>query len=259
MKLRVIVSVASMMLMSICSVYAQSEDELKTQMNKIKRSSDYIYGQAAGEDEKACYETAHENFMRKFKEYIQNDSSLKGAEAVIMPTINRKVKSITFERNINSKVVCLYVNKKDIVPIYERNVMSLKEAKSDSTSLPTGEQNVIVSEVPQTTATLDVAPSKVKEIQVGDEKAAYLLNVIAISGNFDMVRKVLEQRIDSEHDIIFKATMTYSAENAYWAVFDKKKKLIALLDKERKTDLLTNQKIDSATYSDKPKIWIQIY
>ena len=53
--------------------------------------------------------------------------------------------------------------------------------------------------------------------------------------------------------------MDFNINNAFWAIFDRTKKLIALLDKEKRTDLLTNTPIDISTYKDKPKIWIQIY
>ena len=105
MKAKIIFLLAYFLGVFACYSNAQSVDELKKQVNTIKKSSDYIYGQAAGEDETVTYKIAYETFLQKVKTYIQNNPALKDAEAVLLPTINSKVKKISFERYINSKVV----------------------------------------------------------------------------------------------------------------------------------------------------------
>lgn len=271
---------------SVCQLNAQDVDDLKKQMNNIKRSSEFIYGQAAGENEETCYEIAYESFMQKFKEYIQNDSILKDAEAVIMPSLKSKVKKISFERYIDSKVVCLYVSKKDIMPLYKKDIVSIHDIKTDTlqqrnnttivlemtatdtlcissnpidsiTTVVTSEHEVVNSPNRETNSeSLSFIGTK---IVVTDEKAFSLLNEIANAKNFDAIKKILEQRKSSEHDVMFKPTMNFSAQNAYWAIFDKTKMLIALLNKEKTIDLISNHNVDYSMFADKPKIWIQIY
>lgn len=271
---------------SICQLNAQDVDDLKKQMNNIKRSSEYIYGQAAGENEETCYDIAYESFIQKFKEYIQNDSILKDAEAVIMPTLKSKVKKISFERYIDSKVVCLYVSKKDIMPLYKKDIVPIHDVKPDT--LPQRDNAIIVSEMTtkntlclsansiDSIATIEIPDQKVINFQnsetysedpvfseikivVTNDKASSLLSEIANAKNYDAIKKVLELRKSSEHDVMFKPTMDFYAPNAYWAIFDKTKRLIALLNKEKEIDLISSRKIDFNTFADKPKIWIQIY
>lgn len=279
-----------------CQTHAQTADELKRQMNNIKRSSDYIYGQAAGEDESVSYNIAYEMFLQKVRAYIQTDSVLKDAEAVLLPTIKSKVKKISFERHINSKVVCLYVNKKDLQPLYKENFIPVK-AGSASTVTPVKADpapavipekdglathkecaDTLVNVIPEgknveDTISLHKGPplnevrsetTPVEErtkitVTAADAKSSALLTDISNAGFFDEIKILLERKKSLSHDIMFKATMNFNVQNAYWAIFDKTKRLIALLDMEKKINLLTNREVDSQTYSGNPKIWIQIY
>lgn len=281
MKEKIIFLLAHFLGVFACYSNAQSVDELKKQVNTIKKSSDYIYGQAAGEDETVTYKIAYETFLQKVKTYIQNNPALKDAEAVLLPTINSKVKKISFERYINSKVVCLYINKKDIVPLYKDNIIAVND-KEFSNSLQITKDTVFTEKVSfaeksnsikadlnsnQGVEISDVSEEKIESlvskveyaISIIDEKTSQLLTDISNAGNFDAINGILQQRKTEHHDIMFKPTMDFNINNAFWAIFDRTKKLIALLDKEKRTDLLTNTPIDISTYKDKPKIWIQIY
>ena len=281
MKEKIIFLLAHFLGVFACYSNAQSVDELKKQVNTIKKSSDYIYGQAAGEDETVTYKIAYETFLQKVKTYIQNNPALKDAEAVLLPTINSKVKKISFERYINSKVVCLYINKKDIVPLYKDNIIAVND-KEFSNSLQITKDTVFTEKVSfaeksnsikadlnsnQGVEISDVSEEKIESlvskveyaISITDEKTSQLLTDISNAGNFDAINGILQQRKTEHHDIMFKPTMDFNINNAFWAIFDRTKKLIALLDKEKRTDLLTNTPIDISTYKDKPKIWIQIY
>lgn len=281
MKAKIIFLLAYFLGVFACYSNAQSVDELKKQVNTIKKSSHYIYGQAAGEDETVTYKIAYETFLQKVKTYIQNNPALKDAEAVLLPTINSKVKKISFERYINSKVVCLYINKKDIVPLYKDNIIAVND-KEFSNSLQITKDTVFTEKVSfaeksnsikadlnsnQGVEISDVSEEKIESlvskveyaISITDEKTSLLLTDISNAGNFDAINGILQQRKTEHHDIMFKPTMDFNINNAFWAIFDRTKKLIALLDKEKRTDLLTNTPIDISTYKDKPKIWIQIY
>ena len=67
MKEKIIFLLAHFLGVFACYSNAQSVDELKKQVNTIKKSSDYIYGQAAGEDETVTYKIAYETFLQKVK------------------------------------------------------------------------------------------------------------------------------------------------------------------------------------------------
>lgn len=279
-----------------CQIHAQTADDLKRQMNNIKKSTDFIYGQAAGEDEDVTYNIAYEMFLQKVRSYIQTDSVLKDAEAVLLPTIKSKVKKISFERHINSKVVCLYVNKKDLQPLYKENFIPVKAGPASTVTpvkadpapavipekdgLATHKEcaDTLVNVIPEGKNVEDsislhkgpplneVRPetTPVEErtkitVTAADAKSSALLTDISNAGFFDEIKILLERKKSLSHDIMFKATMNFNVQNAYWAIFDKTKRLIALLDMEKKINLLTNREVDSQTYSGNPKIWIQIY
>ena len=178
-------------------------------------------------------------------------------------------------------MVCLYINKKDIVPLYKDNIIAVND-KEFSNSLQITKDTVFTEKVSfaeksnsikadlnsnQGVEISDVSEEKIESlvskveyaISITDEKTSQLLTDISNAGNFDAINGILQQRKTEHHDIMFKPTMDFNINNAFWAIFDRTKKLIALLDKEKRTDLLTNTPIDISTYKDKPKIWIQIY
>ena len=47
----------------------QAQDDAKKKSIQIKKNSEYIYGEAAGEDEDVCYEIAREKLMEKIKKH----------------------------------------------------------------------------------------------------------------------------------------------------------------------------------------------
>ncbi len=92
--------------------FAQEELTPQQQVNSIKRNrTEYIFGESTGSTEEEAYELANEKFMSNLQNYIESMPELKDAFAVMMPTINKSIKKISFDRRVNVKVVCLYINK----------------------------------------------------------------------------------------------------------------------------------------------------
>ena len=107
--------------------FAQEELTPQQQVNSIKRNrTEYIFGESTGSTEEEAYELANEKFMSNLQNYIESMPELKDAFAVMMPTINKSIKKISFDRRVNVKVVCLYINKADIKPLY-KNVEGKQE------------------------------------------------------------------------------------------------------------------------------------
>lgn len=259
-------------------IYAQNVSDIKKEFNDIKKNPEFIYGQSSGEDEEKCYEIAYEDFLVKLKEHIASDKTLSNASALIVQKMQKSIKKISFERYINCKVVCVYINKNDIKPISQSDIIdttkiavpviikTVVEQKADAADneltdvpKPTEKpQDPIIekAEIPdgplQQIARLSIS--------VGNDKENEILYEIANLNDFNKIMAYLNNRKVSDHDVVYKATTQYgSIINAYWLVFDKNKKLTAILTKDKKIEILANTTTNSRQYDNSPKVWLQVY
>lgn len=122
-------SILALCMLCICLFPIYGQNDVKTQTYEIKKSADYLYGEAAGDDETACYEIAKEKLLAKVSAFIQQQSDGASVDAYMINNIKSKTKKLTYARSIRIKVVCVYVEKKDIVPLYKTEVA---EVESDT-------------------------------------------------------------------------------------------------------------------------------
>ena len=268
------------------TVEAQENSDLKKEFNKIKKDSEYIYGQSAGENEQTCYDVAFDDFKIHLKEYVKSAPDLCSAEAVILDNVQKAVKKISFERYINCKVVCVYIKKSDIKPLYKlessspskqmiavmekeqanNEVKSVeKESKSQETAnvaaIPAGqtagEQKPTANEPAKAVAASQNAAVK---IHCDNSKDSEILTEVCSLKDYGKIKKYLDNRKLSNHDVVFKGTTSYGTiVNAYWLVFSKSKALVAVLSKDKTINLMTNRPVSQAEFANSPKVWIQIF
>ena len=261
-------------------ISAQDAAQLKKEFNEIKKNPEYIYGQSSGEDEEKCYEVAYADFLDKLKEYIDAEPLLRNASAVIVDKMQKAVKKISFERYLNCKVVCVYINKNDIKPISQSSIIDTTKVavpviinnvvEKETDSVEAQEPEVAPKDIQPTTEKAPETPkpaasnsnpsSSSSAINVGNAKESEILSALAGLGDFSQIISYLNNRKNSNHDIVFKATTQYgSVLNSYWLVFDSSKRLVAVLTKDKALNLLTNATVNPQAYANSPKVWIQIY
>lgn len=239
-------------------VHAQDITELKKEFNSIKKNPEYIYGQSSGENEEKCFEIAYDEFLAKLKAYISENDDLKKASAIILQNMQKSAKKISFDRYLNCKVVCVYINKNDIKAI----------SPSDVIETTNGNVPIIVEKInsnmdgadQDTVREAESITSEKATLNVGVAKENEILSEVANLSSFSKIVEYLNNRKISSHDVVFKASIQYgNVINSYWLIFDRNKKLIALQSKDKTIDLLTNRHINSTEYSNNPKVWLQIY
>lgn len=97
--------------------FSQDEDAKKTALS-IKKNPDFIYGEAAGDDsDEALYQMAQEKLIERIKLYVASNPELSAADGVIIDRVQKKTKKITYTRGLETKVMCLYVKKDEILPL----------------------------------------------------------------------------------------------------------------------------------------------
>lgn len=96
----------------------QKTDEAKVQALKVKKNVDYIYGEASGDSEEGLYEAAHDVLVNRIQNFVATQNDMGEADGFLVENIQKKCKRISYTRNLKTYVVCLYVKKSDIQPLY---------------------------------------------------------------------------------------------------------------------------------------------
>lgn len=295
MKNRIII--ALFLCLSFCYDGVAQQDNVRTQANAIKKNSDYIYGESAGDNEEECYEMAKEKLLSKVQSFIANQSELSTADAVIVDNIQSKTKKLTYERSIQIKVVCVYVHKSDILPMYKSKTNVLVKANvkpAEKTIEKEEEANVVyqqeevknvVLESKEEVIELELVEEKIKdnknntvqektnpqiktEFSVDNsniekpltysKRENEIISAILKMKQYNEIFDFLEKEKNTRYDIRFKLVKEIDVEDCFWLVFNPDRKLIAVFDKEHSVIQGSKDKRWDS-YKNYPKMWIYVY
>lgn len=303
------------------SAFSQ-EDEAKKAALSIKKNSEYIYGEAAGDDsEDVLYELAHEKLVERIKQYVASQPNLAAADGVLIDRVRQKTKKITYTRGIETKVLCLYVKKEEILPLTKNakenadlvvsNSSSTKsvvkeqavENKLEATNL--GERQQTLQEVEQKRIEAESKEDKSlsrnnvqiedtkeidgEEVDVTEEEMAeiaeeltpaqykmledliaegeddpyvqkrvMILAVVSKLKTYERVRRFLLKRQVNDSGLMYKLTTSFDHEGCFWAIFNGRQELVALLSPDLDYDLIKQQEVDGKKkYARGAKLWIR--
>ena len=274
----------------VCCLSGYAQQDAYKQAIAIKKNSDYIYGEASGDDEEACYEMAREKLLTKVQNFVSNQPELSSADGFVVDNIKSKTKKLTYERSIQIKVVCVYVHKKDILPLYKSKNQEKEEAPvivEDKTEQPKVEEQKIVLvpkqevEVPKARQVKDkiqqeelvsvieditlVEAEKEVTVERVVPELTYTSRVNEILGtvlkmtNYEDIYNYLDNEKNTRYDIRFKLVKQEFVEDCFWLIFNPSRELIAAFDKKRVTNLMDAEGKGWESYKNYPKMWIHIY
>lgn len=226
---------------------AQDVATLKSEVNKIKKDATFIYGEGVAETEDVCEKLAESELKDNLLQYIKSTPELDTAEAVIMPPIKKIMKRIKFDRTILRKVVFLYVQKSEIIPLLigkQKGKDVIREEKKVSDSV------VVKSPSPKE---LDCQGLSIKDVNI--------LKDIISRQTFEDIREYLIVRKSTNHDLQYRGTNSFSSvsEPGYWIVFNSNRMIVAILGKDAKTVLYNKDSNKYKDFSSNGKIWLSIY
>ena len=301
--------------------FSQDDDAKKAALS-IKKNSEYIYGEAAGDDsEDVLYEMAHEKLVERIKQYVASQPNLSAADGVLIDRVRQKTKKITYTRGIETKVLCLYVKKDEILPLSMNakgnsdlvvsNTASSKPAAKEQpvkrateatdskerqqalqgvesehakTALETeksvssnsirtedvedndaDEADLTEEEMAQIAEELTPTQYKMLEDLVAEgeddpyvQKRVMLLAVISKLETYDRIQRFLLKRQVNGSGIMYKLTTSFDREGCFWAIFNGRKELVALLSPDLDFDLIKQQEVDGKKkYARGAKLWIR--
>ena len=156
-------------MMACLSAGAQeNQAELKSKVNEIKKSPDYIYAEATRETAEEAKSAAEEQLYNNINIWVAHEKNLRGAKQVIVAQTKSDYEEYQLQRG-NMTRAFLYVKKSDIITgdnVRVLNVNPLKEgeAKDDKAQQPADPQpsleDAIEGTVPEQKIAEEPQPAK---------------------------------------------------------------------------------------------------
>lgn len=103
-----------------------STEEQKKEINKIKKSSSYIYAEATLPDQQAAIDLAKDMLNQNINEWVAKQKKFAGSNKVVTANTNYTVDNMTLPRG-NMFRAFMYVKKSDIIPVTNVNITDTPE------------------------------------------------------------------------------------------------------------------------------------
>lgn len=163
------VALSAVALFSSVSAQTSVEDQ-KKEINKIKKSSSYIYAEATLADKQAAIDLAKDILYQNVNEWVSKQKKFAGSNSVVTVNTNYAVDDMTLPRG-NMYRAFMYVKKSDIIPA----------------------SNVTVTETPEMQVAADGRPSSKVEVIAGDPATSAVVSELLKAENTGQLSAVLKQ------------------------------------------------------------------
>lgn len=163
------VALSAVALFSSVSAQTSVEDQ-KKEINKIKKSSSYIYAEATLADKQAAIDLAKDILYQNVNEWVSKQKKFAGSNSVVTVNTSYAVDDMTLPRG-NMYRAFMYVKKSDIIPA----------------------SNVTVTETPEMQVAADGRLSSKVEVIAGDTEASAVVSELLKAENTGQLSAVLKQ------------------------------------------------------------------
>ena len=130
-KIKVLIAVAVALFSCIPTFSQKTIEEKKTEINAIKKSSDYIYAETTMPDQEAAINLATEILYQNVNEWVAKQKKFAGASKVITINTNYSIDNMTLPRG-NWFRAFMYVKKTDIIPAGNVTVMKVVQKEPET-------------------------------------------------------------------------------------------------------------------------------
>lgn len=163
------VALSAVALFSSVSAQTSVEDQ-KKEINKIKKSSSYIYAEATLADKQAAIDLAKDILYQNVNEWVSKQKKFAGSNSVVTVNTSYAVDDMTLPRG-NMYRAFMYVKKSDIIPA----------------------SNVTVTETPEMQVAADGRLSSKVEVIAGNPKTSAVVSELLKAENTGQLSAVLKQ------------------------------------------------------------------
>lgn len=252
--MKTIYIIFAFLFISFASFAQENTEKQKAEINKIKKSKNYIYGEATLEDEAEAMKLAKELLINNINEWVASEKKMKQSEAVVIRDIVENSEGINLMRG-NMYRAFVYVQKKNILPVTDTEASVILSRSTDNEQ----EATIVVNDIAKVEAKTEIESDVIGLVGHADDSAEDILkNILAITdwndvGPYFQELKALNRIVYGKY-----STMT-SPDDCYLLIYNRDGKVVAILDKGHKKNMKTLEEDSLNNYSGNGAIWFQLF
>lgn len=216
---------------------ADANKKKKEDINKIKKSSSYLYGEATLIDADEAAKLAEELLYNEIHKWIASKKELKEAKNVIVKNVSSSIGEITLPRG-NMFRAFLYVKKQDILPSENVNVIEQPTVDSAVVSKQRNEENVDED-------AFELEGFEDNKDDAKPELPDFLKKVVALKRFQDVQPCLVQLKKEGKISTYGKYANLLKKEEYYLIIYTKEGKVAAVLSKGKERENLATRKPDS--------------
>lgn len=224
---------------------AQTDAEIKNQINKIKRSKSYLSAEATMTTEEEARTVAMELLVGEINDWVETKGKAGEVKQIVLQDINSNTQQMDMKRGTKSRVF-VYVKKKDIVLIYGEGQLVLNDEELQPLSAIASKGNSAAAQ--ETPAEEKAAPASVQPSP---------LQKIQQAANMTEMKPIFAQ-LKSEGKITYGAYKGGELkESCYLLFYDRTGAVKAIVNKqgEALTDIKSGAEVTLSSYSGMGVYW----
>ena len=225
--MRILLSI-TLCLLALTAAQAGPTDDVKKEINKIKKSSQYIYAESTAPTEEDARAYAEERLFDEVNKWVSTQKKMKGSANLVVNNRKELWTTLSMPRGTNMYRYFIYVKKKDIIP-------------TDNAVVIANESRPAVEEKLQ-----PVLPEAV--------------NLLAgITDYYAMAEKVKQLKAEGKIEDYCRYASLDDPDECYLIIYNREGKVVAILTPgPERLNVKTNQPDGVANYSGCGAIGIEV-
>lgn len=225
--MRILLSI-TLCLLALTAAQAGPTDDVKKEINKVKKSSQYIYAESTAPTEEEARAYAEERLFDEVNKWVSTQKKMKGSANLVVNNRKELWTTLSMPRGTNMFRYFVYVRKKDIIPTDNAVVIA-------NESLPAVEEKL-----------QPVLPEAI--------------NLLAgITDYYAMAEKVKQLKAEGKIEDYGRYASLDDPDECYLIIYNKEAKVVAILTPgPERLNIKTNQPDGVANYSGCGAIGIEV-
>lgn len=181
----------------VAAIFADQTDEVKKQINKIKKNTQYIYAESTAPTEADAQNYAEEKLYDEINKWVATQKKMKNSPNLVVNNKKSLWTTLSMPRGTNMFRSFIYVKKSDIIPTDNATIISNENLTVEKTLAP-------------------VLPEAVNAIAACTEYA-------------DMAAKIKELKAEGKIKSYARYASLNKPEDYYLAIYNRDGKVVAVL------------------------------
>jgi len=264
--------------------------EEKNKINSIKKNPDYIYGEGIADTEQEATSMSESALRSEIMRVISEEESLQDTETILVNAVKRNSTKIELKRGSMDRIF-LYVSKNNILA--GDQVMTIERQRQEITieedngilladePLPTNEVGEVIEVVDDEVIEIEDLeelaentdePIEISIAEIPAEETETKTESQVVEVDSPILSKIIStpdmaalqaymKELKADHKIMWGDVRSEINPTWYIIAYTTDGEIKAILDKgiNKRTNLLTGEKVELSNYSNTRKVWFIIY